>query len=1064
MRLNTAASAIAISTALLAHTAAAQAEQMRFEIAAKPVSEALQDFAEQSGFQMAFLADAAAGVPARPVSGALEPEAALRRLLEGTGLEFRFIDERTIAILQKTTNADNESRAEQPASQYASAADQSRSSAPIQQIAQAQTQTQTAQAQTQAAVGDSAELEEIVVTGSRISRPGFQSASPIMVVNAEQISFSGEQTVEEVLNEIPQLSPAETSTTNNGGSGLATLNLRDLGAQRTLVMVNGRRMVATDARGRVDVNNIPLALIDRVDVVTGGQSAVYGSDAVAGVVNFIMKDDFEGLDITGQYKISERGDGDTRTANITMGSNFADGRGNIVAHVNFTNRLNFLQGDRSFSREVLQDVGGEFVPAGSSRIPGGRTVQPVDEDGNVLPVILSSGELFDGEIKFNEAGEAIPRAGETFNFAPFSNLQSPFERFLIYTQGHYDFSDRHSFYFEANFSNVQQSQNTPFDSATIEVDDMLKVALDNPALLQPTVDFLRQNFDTGIGLDESEEDGIATLSFLSRRAVELGLRTIDRDFTMFRGVSGFKGTLFDDWEYDASFSFARVTRSLDRFNFLSDDRAQAGLLGCPPGSDAQCVPVNVFGAGNISEEAADFLNPLGITSAETEQMIFQGSVNGPIERVDFGAGPALIAAGIEFRDEEADFRPSEQVQRDSETQPTQGGFDVLEFFGEARIPVLEDLPLAKSFVVQLAARASDYDQDNVGGVFTWNALGQWEPISGIRLRGGFQRAIRAPNINELFQGEREGARNTSDPCGFQNIENLPTAATVQQRVSFCQDLGVPDPLNLFSDRQSTVLIGGNPDLEEETADTWTVGAIFQPEGIPGLSATVDYFRIELEDAVRDLSPDTILGLCIDSMNVENKFCQRVQRRPIGEIALVDSVIENIASELREGIDWDIDYEITLPWGASLRLKNNGNFMFRNRFTPAPGQARIDCNGVFGGACNDEGDPISPEWRVNQFVTYSEGAWDVQVQNRIIGGFDNFEPVGAANPSTDPNLYVDLVFNNQVTDYLKVTFGVDNLTDNKPPILGDANGTDANTDPQVFDVLLRAYFASVSVSF
>lgn len=918
-----------------------------------------------------------------------------------------------------------------------------------------------AQAQ-DAAQAEDAELEEIVVTGSRIRRPELQAGSPVTVVDSEALSLSGNQTIEQTLNELPQVTPALTATTNNGGDGTATVNLRDLGTPRTLVLINGRRMIGSSTNGVVDVNNIPPSLIERVDVVTGGQSAVYGSDAVGGVVNFILKDNFQGLDFGGQYKISERGDGNTATASVTLGGNFADNRGNVVIHSSFTRRSAVFQGDRAFSRDALLDVGDSFLPIGSSRIRGGRTLPRTDEDGNLVPLVLPDGSTTTDNVKFTEEGVAIPREGETFNFAPPNFLQTPQERFLLSTLGHYDINDYITFYFEGMYSNTRVDQQLAFDANDIPDSGSLRVAFDNPAIPEVTRDFLFANYDDGIGPDEAAGDGIATLPFVGRRMIENGPRFEGRDFDLYRVVTGFEGDINPTWTYDLSFSFARVNRSFNLRNFTSDARIQQGLLNCPDGSTSGCVPVNIFGPGAVSEEAAAFISPDAAQTSLNEQKIIQGSVSGSLENFDLGAGPVGIALGGEYRDERAEFNPDAVIQTGelgpgNDAFPTRGSFDVWEIFGEAVIPILADMRGAERLDLELAARVSDYS--TVGGVFTWKGGVQWAPISDVRFRAAFQQSIRAPNISELFSGRAAGAESTNDFCDASQLVGQP-----QSVFDFCQALGVPNPGVFRADPQSLTVNQGNPNLDEETADTWTLGAVIEPDDIPGLTATVDFYRIKVTNAITALQADTILDVCFDSMDPNGFFCQQITRRATGQITQILSTTENIASELREGVDWQINYERELPWGGTLGLRNSGNLTFTNEFISFPGATPTDCNGIFGGGCTGLGDPISPEWRVTQDVKYARGPWSVRLQNRLIGPVESATPEGRFQPRLGVNYYLDVTATYDVTDNIQVIAGVENLTDNKPPLIGFLQGVDANTDPQLFDVLLRSYFANVNVRF
>ena len=950
---------------------------------------------------------------------------------------------------------------------------------------------------------EQAAMEQMVVTGSRIARPDLQASSPINVVSAADVQLSGSVNIENVLNELPQVAPSLGGTTNNGGTGAATVDLRALnavsGAQRTLVLVNGRRFLTSDAEGRVDLNTIPASLIERVEVVTGGASAIYGSDAIAGAVNFILTKDFEGVEVGSQYSITDEGDAETKNVNVTVGGNFADGDGNAVVFVDYYDRNALLAGARGFSDTALTDFGtGEFLEVGSSRIPGGQVVQ-----GDLIVPDRSVGT----NAGFQPDGTPFA-APDSFNFQPTNFLQTPQERFLIHGQAEYRVNGYLEAYTEATYANNQVDQQLAFDANDIpDGAAPLFVPLDNPLIAANAdlVTFLETNFDQGTLGDEDAGDGIATISDFRRRMTENGPRFEEREFDAYRILIGFRGDVpipvGANWSYDLHYSFSRTNRTSIFDAFTSDLRIQQALFattdpvtGEPVCVDASgdCAPLSVFGEGQISEAAAAFIAPTAIEFEETEQQILNASLTGDI--FELPAGPIGVAFGFEFRDEEAALTPDLFLQTGelgpgNDNDPTEGGFEVREFFGEAVIPIVRDLPFAKSIDLEGAFRVADYD--TVGTNVSFKGGGSWEVFEGLRLRGLFQRAIRAPNVDELFQGQSANSESATDLCTSSQVtaENAASfGLSLAQYNQFCIDQGVPDPSVFVADSQIFTVTAGNPDLMEETANTITAGVVITPSQVPGLTVIVDYYRIEVEDAIDDIDADTVQELCFQAFDLNDLFCQAIVRNPInGSISQLNSQRVNLGAELREGFDWQVDYSFQLgdllPFGegvsgidgATIRLFHVGNYTLNNETTPVPGAQPLDCNGIFGGGCTGLGNFAQPKWRLTNNIDYAYGPVSMRNQVRVIGSLDNInlgsEPPGVTlvTPDTGIEVYWDVAFTYDIVDQFQLFFGVNNLLDNDPPILGFdfaglGGGADSNTDPSLYDVIGRNFFFGGKVRF
>jgi outer membrane receptor protein involved in Fe transport len=565
------------------------------------------------------------------------------------------------------------------------------------------------------------EIEEIITTGSRLVRTDLESVSPIQVVDNEEFLISGIINVEQKLNELPSVLPSFGPSSNNPGDGTARVNLRGLGTSRTLVLMNGRRYIPSTQSGVVDLNTIPGTLIKQVDVVTGGASAVYGSDALAGVVNFQMIDDFEGVEISGLYDVTTEGDAEKYNFDITIGGNFDGGQGNAVVYASYTKRESLFQGDRTFSEFSLQDsapvgtpgqdpktgIGGPLAAGGSSGVPGTRTFSG--------PEITVGGNTFNVGT-FDENGQGLPwqEPASRFNYAPDNYLQLPQERYLLSAMAHYDLNDKVTAYTEMTYANNKVPQElapTPAFTGYLEVNP------DSPFFspeVQVGLDAIRSDTN-GDGVIDGDDN--ANMGFIGRRMVENGSRQSLDTRNAFRLLVGLKGDFTDTWGWDAYYSKARLTGNNLLNNDVSASRFRQAVLVDDTGLACQdpsggCVPINIWGPGNITDAAIGYVNIGAANVTEIDFEVINASITGSFGGIG-DAGPIGVAIGFERRDDNSLFRPdaflsSGDVMGFNAGNPTVGRYNVSEIFAEIDIPLISGKPGFESLSLWAAARSSDY--------------------------------------------------------------------------------------------------------------------------------------------------------------------------------------------------------------------------------------------------------------------------------------------------------------------------------------------------------------------
>lgn len=932
----------------------------------------------------------------------------------------------------------------------------------------------------QAAPDERIEDNFIVVTGSRIQRSTTATAAPIAVVNDEEFKLSGTVNVENVINTLPQVVPGTTAFSNNPGNGTATLNLRGLGTNRNLVLVNGRRWMFFDTTQVVDLNTIPSFLIDSVDVVTGGASAVYGSDAIAGVTNFRLRD-IEGVELGGQYSLTEEGDGARYEVHGAIGTSFDDGRGSATVFAEYYSRDPIFQGQRGFSNFALggETSGAPLQQFGSSTLPAGVIRYFGDGD--------TTGTEFDanGAVVFDAPGDFRQRRGDLYNYAPANYLLIPQERYLMGGYADYEYADGHEFYTEVTFVNNRVA--TELAATPVTGDFIVNLETVRPFLNAADFAQLQQleaTETTGAG------DGLVEL-FLQRRTVETGSRNSLDERNAFRVLGGARGAINNYLNYDAYYMYARTRNANIQEGNISASAFQAGL-------DGTGTPINIFGPGTLTQPQLDAISILAQNGDISTLEVANAAISGTVGDFGIGTADAIgFAVGVEYRRVASEFIPdtalsSGDVIGFNAGDATEGSYDVREVFGELNVPI--EFGAARIDITG-AARYSDYSLEAVGDAFTYAGGIEFAPIPDVTFRAQYQRAIRAPNIGELFAGQAIGFPAATDPCASAAF----IAANPGAR-ELCIATGVPagsvgDP-SIQLNTQIPALFGGNPDLQEETSDSFTAGVVLQPRFIPGLIVTADYFDIEVEDAIAPIGLGTAFDLCFAQIqDINDPICQAFVgiRNGIGAITTANPPLvstANIATLGTSGVDLEVSYTTSVPFSLltdtgeqDLNLSFLGTWTESSFFEPIAGAGDvIECAGRFGTV--NCGNP-TPEYKWTSRASFIDGPLTTSIRWRHLSSVqDDNEDVDYAEfngvEEIDSYDLIDLSFAFDVTEQFSIAMGVNNLFDTLPDtpifnaagevindtnslLLGD-NQEQANTYAGVYDVLGRDFFVSAAFKF
>lgn len=933
---------------------------------------------------------------------------------------------------------------------------------------------------------EAGEIEEITVTGSRIPIRNLVSSSPVTTLGSEEIDFTGTTRVEDLLNRLPQVAVGQTVTQANGATTTATVDLRGLGSVRTLVLINGRRLPAgSPLQGGLgaDLNQIPAQLIDRVELLTGGASATYGSDAVAGVVNFITKSDFEGFALDYQYSFYQTAnddsivnnlsqqagfpvpdqditDGYTDDVSIMIGANTADGDGNVTLYANYRETDTVLSGARDWNNCALTGDAGDFSCGGSSTVPWGR--------------FTDFGVLSPNSFDFSVEGDQFVPFTTLYNYQPPNHLQRPDERRTVGALGHYTFGEELEFYSEISFMDDKSNAQIAPSGAFFVTNSL---SCGNPLLSQQQFDLLCGNF----GLTANDRQTV----YIGRRNVEGGFRQNDIRHTASRIVVGARGELTDAWSYDVYLNTSQVTLAQTYLNDLSTTRIGRALnvvadpvTGEPvcqsvlDGSDPACLPWNVFQEGGVQpgDPVLSYLVLPLFATGSTSSDIVSGYITGDLSDYGFRLPTAntgvQFVGGYEYREEELVYEPDNGFQtgdgagQGGATPPVQGAFSVKELFAEAEVPLFEDTGFAEAINLNLGYRYSDYSTGHTTD--TYKGALNWSLNDEVRLRASLQHAVRAGNLRELFQPQGLNLFDMSnDPCGPS------MTATLEQCVN---NTGLPPALygnpGLDSPAdQYNFLQGGNPDLQPEESDTISFGVIWGPQFLDGLTVSIDYFNIEVEDAIDTVPQTFTLTQCLETG--DPTFCNNVQRAPnsgslwAGTNGFIIGTNVNIGAFEREGIDVQASYTTPIGEMGDLDFLLNGTALMAADTQPTPASEVIECKGLWG---HQDCDGVFADWSHVFRATWIT-PWDVEASLswRYVSAVDDESDVGA---DWDAYNWIDLAATWQLFDTTQFRLGINNVFDEDPPLSSNAGIVPGNGNawPSVYDGLGRYVFMGVSLEF
>ena len=895
-------------------------------------------------------------------------------------------------------------------------------------------------------------VEKIEVTGSRIRRTDIEGANPVTVMSRVDIEKFGITSIGDVLQAIPSAGSAINTNNNNGGNGTTTINIRGIGSNRTLVLVNGKRW-APGLTGSVDLNNIPASIIERIEVLKDGASAVYGSDAVAGVVNIITRQDFEGVHASGYIGQYDEGDGNKEQWDIGFGT--SNDKGNVYFNISYVEEEPTLAGDREIS--AVPTFGTPEGFGGSSAPPQGRfwTFDQADNGFN---------EQGDG----NGGLEPWVEPDSRFNFAPFNYLSTPQERTNIYTQARYELTDNLSVNVTGFYGNRKSEQAlapTPLFIGTAFGDTGFTLSADNP--------FSPYDFDVTTDQDVLDADPNAREMFLfGRRMMEAGFRSFKQNVDQFQFNGGFEGVIeFADREFfwDANYTYADITQNTSTDGLLNMDRV-AQAIGDPANCTGECTPLNLFGGapnvigeGTITQEMLDYITFTAQDELNSSLESYSANISG--ELLELPAGYLAFASGYEKRWQSGYDQPdaiiAAGITSGNARQPTSGAFSVEEVYLELAVPLLSDMPGVEQLDLELATRYSDYS--NFGDTTNSKIGLKWRINDDLLVRGTWSEAFRAPSLDELFSGNSDSFAPLTDPCngGAAGNPELPGCAGI--------------PANYEQpNTQIRTTVGGNANLEAEEAESFTYGFVYSPEAVEGLSITFDIFDIEVDNAVSSVGAQTILNACAQT---GVNLCSLIERGAGGNVVDLFNGQVNLGGQTTSGFDYNVAYNFETEYG-DFRINWDGTYVDERTTIVIDPITNTSTEFNDAGLAGDR--DVVPRLRTNLAVTWAYDDWTANWLVRFIGHTteecsidgDTLDQQLCSDPSEELGgdsfneledmAYHDVSLGYAVNDNLRITLGVNNLFDTDPEV---SYSTFANSfDPSMYEIPGQFFYSRVNLNF
>lgn len=1036
--------------------AQAQAQAREYRIPSGTLRSALDAYARQSGRQVLYKTDDVVRVRSRGATGSFDAAAALDAVLSGTGFSARTDSSGAIAIVRTVTSQLTSDTSAPDAAQSGDAGE------------------------------DSA---EILVTGSRIARQvQTDSPVPIVAINEEDIQAAGSQELSEILADYPAVTPGLNLANSNSqinGAGTSTISLRSLGTNRTLTLIDGRRAVSNSITSNaVSLSTIPTFFVDRVEIVTGGASAIYGSDAIAGVVNVITRRNFEGLRLGARYGFSP--EGGAQRANLTglAGFKFFGGRGSLIVGAEYEKEEGLMGRDRAYALDSVsysqtadanplnQGNLGITRPARSSSVPGGRFLSSTapgyfyyDANGNLA--------------------RSTSSAVYGYETRPDLQISAPRESKLFAAKFDFEFSPSVNFFAQAQFSDIDTVA-ARGGADTIAYDEVFGLSDEREVGRIP-----RNN-----PFVPAQIRALASSSGVqfSRRLTELGNYEVVNDRDTWRAAAGFNGSFGKDWRWELSYGYGRFRQDQDRTNLVNFENFQQAIQAeydpAFPGDlsrvrcisatarAAGCVPINIFGPNSITPAAADYIRTTMRTIGIVRQDVVQGYLAGSL--FELPAGPLSVAVGAEYRHDWQNTVTDDVTRRNiasaSFIAEYEGSITAKEAFVELNVPLLKDIPLIQSLSLDAAARYGKYDIRNVGSVFSYRLGGEWTPVNGLRFRGQFSRAQRAPTVTNLYSPARDDADEVADLCSGVRATTVGTiAANCRSIPSVAAQIAAN---GVFTQTTEDIAgpSSGNINLKEETADTITLGGVLTPAILPGFSLAVDYFDIKVKDAIGSLDGDTILRECLANPSgiTNNFFCGEVTRNPTsGQITRILNRDLNLDQITRSGIDFALDYRFDTPAWLSqtakidVRLLYSRLLNFYTVFQGVDGVRRSEAKGEVGSWVNQGQAQIGYK---------NEGfslRWKARYTGKAVDSLERLAIAQAAG-SNPPFLHIDASWRHDFYASLEIPSekgklrlyaGVNNAFDKISPFL--PSGTDSGSSQNIsgeYDVIGRYLYIGAELKF